>query len=164
MLGMPLDATSSPPSSASSSSSMFSPSSSSALDSSSSDDRIFPPAPRSTPPPGTIEVPFEIVVVCREHDVLLHPGGYRVSVQAMRKAGDKDTGLLAREIAAIVRKRAIVDPLIRPKPRLKFLIENNGGDTFWTARRQLLFSLPDWPMALQVAGTQDPRVFPQETW
>ena len=72
--------------------------------------------------------------------------------------------LLAREIVAMVRKRAIVDPMIRPKPKIKFLVETNGGETFWAARRQLLFSLPDWPMSLQVSGTHDPHVFSKETW
>ena len=44
--------------------------------------------------------------------------------------------------------------MIRPRPTIKFLVESDGADTFWMARRQLLFSLPDWPMSLQVAGSQ----------
>ena len=82
----------------------------------------------------------------------------------MRQQGVNKNSLLAREIVAMVRKRAIVDPLIRPKPKIKFLVETNGSDTFWTARRQLLFSVPDWPMSLQVSGTQDVHVFTKETW
>ena len=105
-----------------------------------------------------------IVVVCRQGDLLLHPGGYRLTTQAMRATGASKEGLLVRELLAMVRKRAIVDPMIRPKPRLKFLVESNGSDTYWTARRQLLFSLPDWPMSLQVSGTHDPHVFTKETW
>jgi hypothetical protein len=94
----------------------------------------------------------------------LHPGGYRLSSQVMRQQGVNKNSMLAREIVAMVRKRAIVDPLIRPKPKIKFLLETNGSDTFWSARRQLLFSLPDWPMSLQVSGTQDLHVFSKETW
>ena len=44
------------------------------------------------------------------------------------------------------------------------LVENGGAETFWAARRQLLFSLPDWPTTLQVAGPQPARVFTKETW
>jgi hypothetical protein len=107
--------------------------------------------------PGRIEVPFEIVVVCRREDVLLHPGGYRITTKALRegaaKANNPD-GLLKRELRTIVLRRAQVDPLIRPKPRLKFLVETGGGTTFWTAQQQLIFSGLDWPMAVQVAGPQ----------
>ena len=107
--------------------------------------------------PGRIEVPFEIVVVCRRNDVLLHPGGYRITTQALRDGaakGNNPDGLLKRELRTIVRRRAQVDPLIRPKPRLKFLVETGGGTTFWTAQQQLIFSGLDWPMAVQVAGPQ----------
>jgi hypothetical protein len=150
-------------SSSSSSSSLFGQDGSSGS-ASSDNDRIFVPAPKREPPQGSIDVPFEIVIVCRQADVLLHPGGYRLTTQAMRGQGADKEGLLVRELMAMVRKRAIVDPMIRPKPRLKFLIESNGSETYWTARRQLLFSLPDWPMSLQVSGIHDSHVFTKETW
>ena len=127
-------------------------------------------APEISPPdrpPGAIEVPFEIVAVCRQNDVLLHPGGYRLSVQALREGsgqGIKPESLLLRELRAIVRRRAELDPLIRPKPSVRFLVENDGGRTFWMARRQLIFSGLNWPMSLQVAGPQSPHVFNEETW
>ena len=107
--------------------------------------------------PGAIEVPFEIVVVCRRDDLLLHPGGYRITAKSLRNGAAKDgsaESLLKRELRTMVRRRAQVDPLIRPKPRLKFLVETGGGTTFWTARQQLLFSNLDWPMTVQVAGPQ----------
>jgi hypothetical protein len=105
--------------------------------------------------PGAIDVPFEITVVCRRDDLLLHPGGYRITTQALQAGagkGDNTDSLLQRELRAIVRRRAQVDPLIRPKPRVKFLVETAGGTTFWTARKQLTFSGLDWPMTVQVAG------------
>jgi hypothetical protein len=123
-----------------------------------------PPPPKPVPTMGSIEVPFEIVVVCRQRDLLVHPGGYRLTTQAMKEQGGGKDGLLAREIRAVVTRRAQVDPMIRPRPKLTFLVEANGSETFWTARRQLLFSLPDWPMALQVAETQSVHVFNKETW
>jgi hypothetical protein len=113
---------------------------------------------------GSIEVPFEIVVVCRRYDVLLHPGGYRLTLQAMNEQGGGADGLLAREIRAMVRRRVTVDPMLRPKPSIRFLVESYGADAFWTARRQLLFTLPDYPMTLQVASSHEPRVFNMETW
>ena len=41
---------------------------------------------------GSIDVPFEIVVVCRRTDVLLHPGGYRLTTQAIKERGEAATG------------------------------------------------------------------------
>jgi hypothetical protein len=113
---------------------------------------------------GSIEVPFEIVVVCRQRDLLLHPGGYRLMTHTMQEQGGGKDGLLAREIRALVRQRAQVDPMIRPRPRITFLVESDGSDTFWTARRQLLFALPEWPVSLQVAESQSVHVFNKETW
>jgi len=129
----------------------------------SSNDLFIPPRPR-TSPMGSIDVPFEIVVVCRRYDVLLHPGGYRLTARAMKGQGGGSDGLLAQEIRAIVHRRAVVDPMIRPRPAIKFLVEADGADTFWMARRQLLFSLPDWPMSLHVSGSQEPHLFSKETW
>jgi hypothetical protein len=107
--------------------------------------------------PGMVTVPFEIVAVCRRDDVLLHPGGYQITAKALAEGatrGNGADGLLQRELRAMVRRRAQADPLIRPKPRLKFLVETGGGTTFWTARKQLMFSNLDWPMTVQVAGPQ----------
>jgi hypothetical protein len=130
----------------------------------SSNDFIFPPASKPRPPFGSIEVPFEVVVVCRGHDVLIHPGGYRLTAQALAQRTTGGDNVLAREIRTVVQRRSVVDPMIRQRPSIRFLVEPDGADTFWAARRQLLFSLPDWPMSLQVAGPQAARVFSKETW
>jgi hypothetical protein len=113
---------------------------------------------------ASIEVPFEIAVVCRANEVVLHPGGYRLTKVALRENGHREECLLAREIRAMVRNRSVVDPLIRPRPAIRFLVETNGADTFAIARRQLLFSLPEWPVSLQVAGSQEAHVFSKEAW
>ncbi len=119
-------------------------------------------------PARAIDVPFEIVVVCRRDDLLLHPGGWRVPAQSLRedrgKPGAIQESLLKQELRAVVRRRAQIDPLIRPKPMIKFLVEADGATTFWLARRQLVFSGLDWPMSLQVAGPQSRHVFNKETW
>ena len=161
--GMPLGGASQPSSSTSSSSSLaFGPNFSTSSDPAS--ELKLPPRPKETPPMGSIEVRFEIVVVCRKDGVVLHPGSYRLTSDLLRSPGQGQDSLLAREIRAMVRNRAIVDPMIRQKPTLRFLVESQGADTFSIARRQLLFSLPDWPVALQVAGSQDPGIFSRKPW
>jgi len=130
----------------------------------SSDEFSVPHIALPDKPTGSIDVAFEIVVVCREQDLLLHPGGYVVTAQRLREPRDNKESLLARELRAMVRKRAIVDPMIRPRPSIKFVVETNGDDTFWLARRQILFALPDWPVSLQVSGSHDVRVFDKGTW
>jgi hypothetical protein len=124
----------------------------------------LPPRPKEQVPFGSIEVPLEIVVVCRRNDLLVHPGGYRLTKAALEEKRPGDDGLLVREIRAIVWKRAVVDPLVRPKPSIKLLVESNGGSTFAIARRQLFFAVPKWPVSLQVAGSQEPHIFKQGTW
>lgn len=113
---------------------------------------------------GSIDVRFEIVVVCRKDGVVLHPGSYRLTSDLLRSRGRGEESLLAQEIRAMVRKRAMVDPLIRQRPTLRFLVEAQGAETFAIARRQLLFSLPDWPVSLQIAGAQDTGIFSRKSW
>jgi hypothetical protein len=112
----------------------------------------------------SINVPFGIVVVCRSHELVLHPGGYRLTKRALTENARGEECLLVREIRSMVQNRAVVDPLIRPRPAIKFLVESNGAETFAIARRQILFSLPDWPVSLQVAGSQDAHVFSKDAW
>lgn len=113
---------------------------------------------------GSIDVRFPIVVVCRKDEVVLQPGSYRLTGDVLRSGGQGSDSILAREVRAMVRNRAIVDPMIRQKPAIRFLVESQGADTFALARRQLLFSLPDWPVSLQVAGSQDTDIFSRNRW
>ena len=110
----------------------------------------------------TIEVPFEIVVVCGPDGAVIHPGGYLLTSKSL-ETGKKES-IVVRELLAVARQRAESDPTIRPKPRVKFLVENGGSETFWAARKQILFSGLGWPMSLQVAGAQDPHILGKETW
>ena len=110
----------------------------------------------------TIEVPFEIVVVCRPDGAVIHPGGYLLTSKSL-ETGKKES-IVVRELLAVAQRRAESDPTIRPKPQVKFLVENGGSETFWAARKQILFSGLGWPMSLQVAGAQDPHVLGKETW
>ena len=105
---------------------------------------------------NTIEVPFEIVVVCRPDGAVIHPGGYLLTSKSL-ETGKKES-IVVRELLAVAQRRAESDPTIRPNPRVKFLVENGGSETFWAARKQILFSGLGWPMSLQVAGAQDPHI------
>jgi len=113
-------------------------------------------------PSKTIEVPFEIVVVCRPDGAVIHPGGYLLTSKSL--AGGKKDNIVVHELLAVAQRRAESDPTIRPQPRVKFLVENGGSETFWAARKQILFSGLGWPMSLQVAGGQDPHMLGKETW
>jgi hypothetical protein len=124
----------------------------------------MPPRKKDAAPEHAIDARFEIVVVCRKDEVLLHPGAYRLTGDVLRGRSEGPDSMLVREIRAMVRNRAIVDPLIHQKPAIRFLVESQGAETFAIARRQLLFSLPDWPVALQVAGSHDADVFSRNRW
>jgi hypothetical protein len=113
-------------------------------------------------PSKTIEVPFEIVIVCRPDGAVIHPGGYLLTARSL-STGKKDN-IVVRELLAVAQRRAESDPTIRPQPRVKFLVENGGSEIFWAARKQILFSGLGWPMSLQVAGAQDPHMLGKETW
>jgi hypothetical protein len=107
--------------------------------------------------PTTIELPLELVVACRPEGVVIHPGGYRLSLGALRKQGT-----LARDLETIVANHALIDPSIRPRPRVQFVIEPGGAETYQEARRQTVLAGFNWPVTLQVAGPQAPSVFPKE--
>jgi hypothetical protein len=109
-----------------------------------------------------IDVPFEIVVVCGPDDLVIHPGGYRITGQSLQVR--RKDNLLVRQLLGVAQQRAIADPKIRPQPRVKFLVESGGSSTFWAARKQILFSGLSWPMSLQVTGAQDPHLLGKESW
>jgi len=122
--------------------------------------RLIPDPDEKRPP--AIQVPFEIVVACRDDGLTIQPGGYRITSEALRDRRNEE--LLVRNLAAVAQRRAEVDPAIRPRPRIKFVVENDGASNFWEARRQVLFSDLSWPMSLQVAGAQNPRFLEEGVW
>ncbi|WP_337175449.1 hypothetical protein [Paludisphaera sp.] len=106
--------------------------------------------------PKNVSVPFEIVVACGRDGVTIQPGSRRITTHALKHRRDEE--LLVRNLEAEARRRATLDPALRPRPRVKFVVQEDGAANFWEARRQLLFSGLDWPMSLQVAGAQNPRL------
>ncbi len=112
-----------------------------------------PPIDETRPPgkPLKIDAPLEIVVACGPTGVVLHPGGYRISKEVLTTGKEP---LLARQLATILRLRQQVDPMIRPVPSLRFLVEPEGYSTYREARRQTVLSGLNWPVALQVGDAK----------
>jgi len=113
--------------------------------------------PRRDVDPLKVDVPLDLDVACGPDGVVIHPGGYRLSPSALRKPG-----ALAGDLNQIVRNREMVDVNIRPRPRVRFLVEAGGDDTFAEARRQTVLSNPGWPVSIRPAGPPAPRVFAKE--
>lgn len=113
------------------------------------------PRPRG---PLRIEVPMEIVVACGPSGLTIHPGGYQLTSRTL-KAKDP---ILAKSLRTIVHQRQQVDPMIRPKPMIRFLVEPGGGETYREARRQTVLSGLDWPLVLQVSDTRVLDFLPRE--
>lgn len=99
--------------------------------------------------PARVEVPFEIVVACGRNGIVIHPGGYRLALSTMKAK----KGMLVKQLDSVVKLREQVDPLIRPVPSVRFLVEGGGAETYWEACRQTTLSGLDWPITLQVADT-----------
>ncbi len=105
-----------------------------------------------------IDVPMEIVVACASDGVVIYPGGYRLSPKVLKGK----EAVLAKSLKGVVHLRQQVDPLIRPVPTVRFLVEPGGEGTYRDARRQTILSGLDWPTVLQVADTQILDLRPKE--
>jgi hypothetical protein len=103
---------------------------------------------------------FEIVVVCNQRGVIVQPGAYRVTVDALRSRD----GLLKTEIVALVKAKRTANPKLTIEPRVRFLVQPGGESTYWTARSQFLLSGLDWPMTTQVADRDVLTILPSESW
>ncbi|WZO97922.1 hypothetical protein EP7_004974 [Isosphaeraceae bacterium EP7] len=97
--------------------------------------------------PDLPEESLELVVACGPGGVVIQPGGYRLSNDAMARTPDSLRSFLV-SIAA-ERQRANMGVLLRPGVR--FLIEVGGQSTYAKARQQTILSDLDWPISLQVA-------------
>ena len=106
------------------------------------------------------DVPFEIDVACGPDGLVIHPGGYHLSLKAMRE----QNGLFAQYLETTVHLRRQLQPTARLRPRVRFLVEVGGSTTYWEARRQTVLSGLDWPVTLRAADSGLGDVFPKESW
>lgn len=103
---------------------------------------------------------LEIVLVCGSKGVIVQPGGYRVTADALKDRG----GLLKKQIVALVKARRTAEPKAALEPRVRFLVQPGGEKSYWTARSQFLLSGLDWPMSTQVADPDHLSILPSESW
>ena len=107
----------------------------------------------SFPPEPTPDRGFEIVVVCGPQGVIVQPGNYRVTAEALK---DRE-GLFKKQVVALVKNRRLADPGTPVEPRVRFLVQPRGFETYHEARSQFFVSGLTWPTSTQVADP-DPLV------
>ena len=117
-----------------------------------------PNAPSMMPPLTTFDRPgsivdrtFEVVVVCNPRGVIIQPGTYRITADALR---DRE-GLFKKEVVALVKAKRAANPSIQIEPKIRFLVQPNGYPTYQAARSQFFVSGLTWPTTTEVA-TPDP--------
>jgi hypothetical protein len=99
-------------------------------------------------------------VVCNAKGVIVQPGSYRVTSNALKGR----EGLLKTQIVALVKARRKAEPKSTIEPNVRFLVQPGGEATYWTARSQFLLSGLDWPMSTQVADRDHLTTIPSESW
>ncbi len=100
----------------------------------------------------TIHVPMEIVVACEADGIVIHPGGYRLTNKALRAKEP----VVVKTLQGVVKTRQQVDPLIKPIPSVRYLVERGGEENYRVVRRQTVLSGLEWPSVLQIS---DMRLF-----
>lgn len=106
------------------------------------------------------DIPFEIDVACGPDGLVIHPGGYLLSLKAMRE----QDGVFVQYLETTVHLRRQLQPTARLRPRVRFLVEVGGSTTYWEARRQTVLSGLDWPVTLRAADSGIGDVFSKESW
>jgi len=106
-----------------------------------------PSVPDWSPSGSIVDKSFEVVVVCEPQGVIVQPGNYRVTADALK---DRE-GLFKKQVVALVKNRRLADPKVQVEPRIRFLVQPKGFDTYRTARSQFFVSGLNWPTTTQVA-------------
>jgi hypothetical protein len=103
---------------------------------------------------------IELVVACGPKGVAVHPGDYRVTKATMKTKDD----LFVAQLRAVVRRREQADPEHPIHPRLRYVIERGGRETYAEARAQVALAGLDWPAATDVSGGDIFRLFSSDDW
>ncbi len=117
-------------------------------------------APPDLPQGRMVDRTFEVVIVCGPRGVIVQPGGYRVTADALK---DQD-GLLKKQIVALVKTRRLADPGLVVEPRVRFLVQPGGAASYRAARGQFLLSGLDWASTTQVTEPDPLSILPSEGW
>ena len=96
--------------------------------------------------------PIELVVACGPKGAVVHPGGYKLTTEAV----EKDPESLVELLDAVLEGQRRLSPSIAAIPSVRFLVERGGRDLFWKAKAQVELSGRNWPTSW-VAG--EPRTF-----
>jgi hypothetical protein len=90
---------------------------------------------------------LDLVVACNAKGVTVHPGGYRLSKGVL---GPEEARLVGT-LRGLVERRQAREPESEIRPRLTFLVEPGGQETYWSIRKQTTYAGLDWPVHLRVA-------------
>ncbi len=96
----------------------------------------LPRAPLSASGP---EAWYDVSVICRAGEVVIQPGGYRITETMVNQ------GTLLTD-----RLRSIAAGAGGAQPRLRFVVEPGGEKLFWAVREQTTYADLDWPTTLKV--------------
>jgi hypothetical protein len=95
-----------------------------------------------------MERPMDLVIACGPAGVTIQPGGYRLSVPNL----EPNDGRLVELLRELVRRREAREPgHVRLQPRLTFLVEPGGHESYAQARQQTILAGLGWPIRLRVA-------------
>jgi hypothetical protein len=97
-------------------------------------------------PPKVSDEWLDLVVACQPHGVTIQPGGYRLSRSALTSGR-----LLVDRLQSIAQRHGLDESGRLRRPRLRYVVEAGGQESFWLARRQTSFIGLDWPATLQLA-------------
>lgn len=103
---------------------------------------------------------LELILACTRKGIVIHPGGYRLTNKAM----EEDEERLTEILRAVVLARRLDEPGGRISPKVRFLVEPESEEVYWTARRQIFEAGLDWPTSLQVSEPRPFSIFGTERW
>jgi len=99
-------------------------------------------------PPRVSEEWLDIVIACQSDGLTIQPGGYRLTLEKLQS-----TSLFNDRLKSIANRHGRDDRGRIRRPRLRYVVESGGQDSFWQARRQSSFIGMDWPATIQLADS-----------
>jgi hypothetical protein len=103
---------------------------------------------------------IELVVACGPKGVTIHPGGYKIPEEVVKKEDDR----LVKALRAVLVTRRRAEPGSLPVPSLRFLVEPGGYGLYWAARSQVELAGMNWPITWQASEPRTFTIFGSERW